>query len=191
MNDRRRVLLQGLRDSDPQVRARASAALDRLDALEHLDATRKALSQASVEEWVRVLRSFAELRDPGCLRLGLRALGHPEENVRMAALELVEAYGDWRATPHLGALLDDPSPTVRARTVEVLGRIGDPRAAPQVAARLDDPDPAVVLQAAVAVGRLGHGAAEPRLLALARHDDPHVRAAALEALGRIPLLTDR
>lgn len=185
MESRRQALLAALQDSHPGVRQGAAAALDRLDALEGLAEKLGRLASLDRVGWVRLLRSLDGIRDETCLKLGVRALGHREEEVRLAGLDLVGAFGDWRAVGPAARLLEDPSPVVRARAADVLGRLGDRRAGEAVARRLDDPDARVIAAAADATGRLGHTAAEGALIRLTRHSDPEVRQASLAALGRV------
>ncbi|MHB8766858.1 MAG: HEAT repeat domain-containing protein [Deferrisomatales bacterium] len=188
MHPRRRALLARLRDDDAAVRSAASQALDRLDVLEALGRGLPGrLGALDPAGWVGLLRSLAGVRDEVSLRIALQALQRPEDDVRLAALERVEEFGDWRATAQVLRRLSDSHPVVRARAAEALGRLGDRRAAEPVARLLADGDARVVARAAEAVGLLGHAAAELRLLELAEHPDPDVRAAAAAALGRLPL----
>ena len=187
MHPRRRALLELLRDDHPEVRGRAAEALDRLDVLERLPEAVRSLGGLDREGWVRLLRSLVEVRDETGLRIALRALEHREAGVRVAALEVIEAFADWRATPRVMERLGDPDPVVRARAAAALGALGDRRASDPLVRLLDDGSPEVVTEAARALGRLGHVPAEPDLLRAAGLGDPEVRAAAAEALGRLGL----
>jgi HEAT repeat protein len=160
--------------------------LDRLDVLESLPGILGRLSSLDRVTWVRLLRSLQGIRDEIGLKLGIRGLGHKDEDVRLAACDLVESFSDWRATSHLTKQLSsDSSPVVRARAAKVLGRLGDRRAAEPLADLLVDPDPRVVAEAAAALGLLGHTPSADRLLDLVDHADPDVRITALTAIGRI------
>ncbi|MBI5445556.1 MAG: HEAT repeat domain-containing protein [Deltaproteobacteria bacterium] len=187
MTPRRRALLEALRDEDASVRASASEALDRLDVLEGLPELRGRLRQLGKLDWLRLLRSLVGVRDVECLKLALGSLAHREEDVRLAALDVAEAYSDWRASASVAGRLSDRSALVRARAVEVLGNLGDRRRAGEVAALLKDPDPAVVAAAAGALGLLAEASFEPALLPLLAHPVPAVRAAGAAALGRMGL----
>ena len=185
MHPRRRLILERLRDENPDVRASASEALDRLDLLESLPEAAKRLRDLEREEWVRLLRALVGVRAETGLRMAVAGLSHPDEDVRVAALEVVEAYRDWRATSRVVERLGDPAPVVRARAAQVLGSLGDRRAADSLRTRIGDPSPEVVVAAIRALGLLGHAPSEAALMELARHDDPRIRAAAVEALGRL------
>lgn len=185
MTPRRKALIGALEDPDAEVRSSVAEALDRLDAWEGLAeavAKTKALLKT---DWLRLLASLSGRRDETTLKLGLRALDHPEADVRLAALDLVAACADLRACPVVSRRLADPSPLVRGRASEVLAGLGDRRRGDEVAALLDDPDPEVLAQAAASLGLLDHVASEPRLLALLAHPAAGVRASAAEALGRL------
>ncbi len=185
MHPRRRLILERLRDEDPDVRARASEALDRLDLLESLPGVARRLRDLEREAWVRLLRALVDVRAEAGLRIAVAGLAHPDEDVRVAALEVVEAYRDWRATSRVVERLGDPAPVVRARAAQVLGSLGDPRAADSLRTRLGDPSAEVVVAAVRALGLLGHTPSEGDLMELARHREPRIRAAAVEALGRL------
>jgi len=185
VHPRRRLLLERLRDENSDVRVAASEALDRLDLLEALPEAAKRLRGLKRQEWMRLLRALLDVRDETGLRIAVAGLSHPDEEVRVAALEVVEAYRDWRATSRVVERLGDPAPVVRAKAAQVLGALGDRRAAASLRTRLGDPSPEVVVAAARALGFLGHVPSETTLMELARHDDPRIRAAAVEALGRL------
>ncbi len=185
MNARRKTLLELLRDEDPRVCASASEALDRLDLMEGLPELRGRLRTLNKVDWLRLLRSMVGIRDLGCLKLAIGCLQHPEEEVRLAALEVAEAYSDWRASPSIAGRLSDSSPLVRARAARVLGNLGDRRRAEDLRPLLEDPEPSVAASAAEALGLLAEGGWESLLLPLASHSDPLVRAAVARALGRM------
>lgn len=182
---RREALIGALRDGDPGVRTQAAEALDRLDALAGLGELLPRLRGLGKTDWLRLLLSFSGRRDETSLKLGLRALEHPEEDVRVAGLDFVLNCGDLRAVPALCRHLADPSGVVRARAAQVLGVLGDRRRGDDVAALLDDTDPRTVAAAAEAVGLLDHVGSERRLIELLSHDTPRVRATAAQALGRM------
>jgi bilin biosynthesis protein len=184
---RRETLLAGLRDADPVVQEQAAQALDRLDLLESLPRLLTDLNSFTAAQWVQLLRSLTGLRDETYLKLALRALSSPEEDVRAAALDAVAEIGDWRATGPVCKHLNDLSPVVRARAAATLGQLGDRRGAPHLPPLLEDPEAGVRACAAQALGALGHAAAEAALLRLAADLEPEVRAAAYQALGRIAL----
>lgn len=191
MGRRRDALLTCLGDADPGVREAAARALDRLDALEGFRAAVGQLPGRPRESWVTLLRALDGIRDEICLKIALRALDHPAEDVRLAALDFAADFRDGRAVPHVARLLSDTSPVVRARAARVLGLLGDRRAAGQVAPLLSsDRQPQVLAEAARTVGLLGHSPAESALANLSTHADPEVRAAAVEALGRLSVTPD-
>jgi HEAT repeat protein len=185
VTSRRRALIDALGDPDPSVRGKATEALDRLDVWEGMPDILPRLRSFAKADWLKLLVSLVGRRDEITVKLGLRSLDHPDEEVRVAALELVAACADLRACPVVCRHLADHSPLVRGKSAEVLAQLGDRRRGDDVALLLDDEDPRVVARAASALGLLDHGASEPRLLALSSHQDPAVRAAAVEALGRI------
>ncbi len=187
METRRAALLAALQDPEEEVRRTAAEALDRLPLLEGLAEDQGPSRTWDKVEWLRRLRPLREVRDDAALRLALRGLRHPEEDVRLASLDLIASFRDWRTTRHVSGALADESPVVRARAAEVLGSLGDRRGAPDLVPLLEDGDPRVVTHACVSLGLLGHAGAEEQLIGLLKHRDPDARAGAASALGRLPL----
>lgn len=185
MTPRRRALLEALQDAEATVRSKAAEALDRLDLWESIPELVPKLRSFSKTDWLKLLGALVGRRDETTLKLGLRSLEHGEQEVRLAALDLVASCVDLRACPVVCRALADPSPLVRSRAAEVLALLGDRRRGRDVAALLDDPDSAVVAQAALCVGLLDHTVSEARLRDLLSHPRAEVRAACAEALGRM------
>ena len=185
MTLRRQALIGALRDSDDRVRAQAAEALDRLEVLQGLDELLGQLRTFGKTDWLQLLLALSGRRDETSLRVGLRALEHRDEAVRLAGLDFVLSCGDLRAAPAACRRLADPSGLVRARAAQVMGGLGDRRRGDDVAALLDDPDPRALSAAAEGVGLLDHRGSEHRLVELLSHDDAEVRAMAAQALGRM------
>ena len=105
---------------------------------------------------------------------------------RVAAVEMLQAIRDPRATEALGwVLLNDESNEVRLTAADVLARATDPAATDQLAAALRDAaDPQVRTAAAGSIGWRKDLAAAPVLLdALAHDEDAGCRAAAAQSIG--------
>lgn len=185
MNSSREAIISLLKDADDAVRANASQALDRLDAMEKLSSLRGRFAELSQRELIGIMHSLTGIRDEGCLKLGISALSHIDEAVRISALALLADFSDWRTTQHIQDKLVDPSPLVRAKAVAVLGRFGNRQAGGAAAKLLNDSNAEVAANAAETVGLLGFAEAAENLIALTKHQDPDVRCAAVSALGRI------
>lgn len=118
-------------------------------------------------------------------RAGVRELlGHPEEAVRHAALNLVSLHRDEAAYPQVAALLADGSPAIRRVAAEALGRMGRRDAVPRLleaASRADDR----VLRHSITYALIELDDAAATRTGLAS-DTPGTRAVALVALDQMP-----
>lgn len=187
MNTARNAILARLKDEDELVRVKASEALDRLDAMDKMTSLRGRLGSLPPRKLIGMLHALTGVRSEACLKLGVWALSHEDEAVRLSALDLLSDFGDWRTTTHVEGVLSDSSALVRAKAVEVLGRFGNRQAGGSAAKLLSDENSTVAAKAAEAVGLLGYAPAAQKLTALSIHDDSDVRCAAVFALGAIGL----
>lgn len=105
-------------------------------------------------------------------------VGHPNENVAIAAIEALGSIGGKAAIDSLARATSSGSFFRTFPAIDVLGRSGDPRAVPPLAQLLDDPR--YVLEAARALGRTGdRSAIAPLAALLSRPGDAIVRLAAV------------
>jgi HEAT repeat protein len=162
-------LRQGLRSPDPQVRAAAALAFDRLATRGHA---------------------------AGCLPEWLDALDDPAAPVRAAAARALGSAADPTLAPpglcdeavrELAVALRDPEPEVRAAAAGAVGRLRLERHSGDLAELVDDPGspPEVTAAAVRALGQLG----VPDLGVLRRaadHRDPEVVKEALAVAARLP-----
>lgn len=118
----------------------------------------------------------------------VEALKHDEKNIRLNAIEALEASGDWLAVAPLIASLNDQYLKARCRAAQALGNLGDLRAVELLIQSLKQPDNSTRLAAAEALGRIGDKRAiEPIIQLLDQMDDAEcdrVVANSLEKLGR-------
>jgi HEAT repeat protein len=133
---------------------------------------------------VAALEALGRLADPAAVpTLAHVALEGEVPELRVLALDALEATADARALAVVPRALGDADPTVRARAARLAGALGAPEAAPSLALRLGDEDASVRGAAAGALARLPSlpaGLARPLADATARAPlDP----AALEAVG--------
>ena len=111
--------------------------------------------------------------------------GHPDPEVRAAALGALSRADDTGLGPAVARALADEAPAVRRRAAEVAATTAAVPAA-ALAGLLDDPDPLVVEAACWALGERQDPASVEALVAAAGgHGDPLVREAAVAALGAI------
>jgi putative membrane-bound dehydrogenase-like protein len=131
-----------LGDPRPAVRRRAMETLPQ----SHEDAfgAIRRIAYASESPRTRVHAIWAECycNDGKTVRLAIRALKDPDENVRHAAIHSISVWRDTNAVPELIKVLADPSIAVRRAAGEALGRLGDSTAIPAVLAALKEKESA-------------------------------------------------
>src|SRR5262249_17819405 len=114
-----------------------------------------------------------------------RIAGHPDWQIRAAAVTLLGLVGDSGDSPVAVQALRDASADVRRRAAEALGRIGSSDAQEALRAALHDRVHFVRAAAAESLGVIGSRAAGPELLEVARTDEFRPAHAAAQALARI------
>jgi HEAT repeat protein len=178
-----RAILERLEDRDPDVRAAAARSLGRLAAPEAAAPLVRTLVDGTVPRAI----AFRALLDigSGALPVLRELVHHPDQNVRMAAVELLGWLGEASDDAVLIDAVRDPAAEVRARAAGALGRLASFEGAEALTGALDDRIYFVRLHAARGLGQVGEQAAVPRLLRQAREDRFEAARAAAEALARI------
>ncbi len=190
--DSSRALQNGVRDSDPRVRAAVAKAVGRLPAaFAEAILVDTASKDASELAAAAALRSLGALRSPRAFETLARALGRDShaERIRIAALDGLGSLRDARGIP---LALEQSAPgrasVLRVAAVHTLRDLG--RSQKVVAGRLtsllEDRDPKVREAAAEALGVLGDPRTRGRLReALGMEAIPAVRRAIDQAVKRI------
>ncbi|MFL5805285.1 MAG: HEAT repeat domain-containing protein [Roseiflexaceae bacterium] len=190
------LALEMLHDPDIEVRAQVLPALARSGDFFYLapavQVLNELLGDIDPQQRARAVRVLNQLDDVRSIRSLLRHLADPSDEVRLEAIEAIEALSqgaihDWvRALvlKQMGALVRDPVERVRQATLTILGRCGAPEAYPALVDALADDSPAVRATAADALARIGR----PAILAIRpalEAGDPLLRKMAAVALSRI------
>jgi hypothetical protein len=177
------ALLRALDDDKPEVRGAVARSLGRLGVNEAALPLIEALASRRVS---------TEVAGEALIELGsgvvpeLRHMaGHPDWQIRAAAITLLGLVGDSGDSPVGVEALRDSSADVRRAAAEALGRIGSSDADAALRATLDDRAHVVRAAAAESLGVIGSRAAAPELLQVAQTDEFRPAHAAAEALARI------
>jgi HEAT repeat protein len=203
------VVLPGLRDHDPMVRAAAVrgaaaggalpevaallgdpeadvrlAALDALDAAglppEHREAVRAALRDPDAEVRARAAAVLLSTGHDADARETLGSMARSDDPERRAAgIAALAGRGDPEA---IGAAVADPDPAVRRAAILALPEVLPPEAAGALVEALGDPDPDIRAGAAEGLVRLGDDARQPLEEALAR---PGTEPGIMRVLARL------
>ncbi len=173
----------------------AAEALGRLGDRRATSALVAAVGRGTVAR-VAALEALARLADPAALPALAHAATEGEApELRVLALDALEATGDERALVVLPRALLDASPTVRARAARLAGKLGGSAQAAALVNRLGDGDVVVRREAAGALARLpalptdlGHPLVD--MIAAAPLDAPSLDALG-DALERVTGVEDR
>ncbi|HHL39105.1 MAG TPA: HEAT repeat domain-containing protein [Deltaproteobacteria bacterium] len=183
MDRRKKVLVDALDDDDEHVRATAAEALERLDMRERMPVFERNLATGDKVTKLRTIYGISPLRGNDVLRLLVKAVKDPEEDVRAAAVRELGNHGDTRVLSTLVEALGDESPVVRRVAVEAITRFREPKLLGYLMKMLKDRDPGVIERALEAIGRLGDKRAEEAMIYFTRKGRPAMKSLALKALG--------
>lgn len=189
------ALIAALKDGGWDLRQAAAEALGKLGDLRAVEPLRVAeedeASQVRKAAGLALARrAFDQAvrpRKPVATESIIRALEHPDRNVRQSAAAALATAKDTRAVVPLMAALKDKERGVRQRAARALGRLGDPRAEEPLIAALKDKYVIVRRVAVEALGKLPRGAgSQGRLEAIVGVlTDKGVRDEAESALVRL------
>jgi len=110
------------------------------------------------------------------------SLSDPDENIRMAAADLIVDQGDEAIDPLMN-LLADPSDAVRIVAIYALGRLSAKKAVPLLLPLLGDLDEEVRIAVSASLGKTGDPSVIPDLIRCFSDTVPTVRTSAAYALA--------
>lgn len=185
MEDRRKVLINLLRDSDEKVRRSAAEALERLEGLQNLDTLLAKYKTGDKVMKLRVIYALGKLRADACLPMLIHALASEEEDLKAAAVRVLGELGDVRTLQALVGGLNDPSLTIQTLTVEALANFRHKHLVPLIIPILSRDNKYLVMAALTTLGKLNAANAIDAIIPLTRHPDHDIRRTAAEVLGEI------
>jgi HEAT repeat protein len=185
MDKRKEVFIGALRDSDPQVRNIAAAALEKFEIRARLDFLSRKLDSGDTLERIRVVYALASLKGQGIMELLLKASRDASEDVRAASVRVLGSTGEQAAQARIVEALNDRSAVVARVAVESLGYFRDPKLLAPLMQMLKSQDEGVVERAIELIGKIGDRRAEEAMLYFAVKGNPKMRGLALKALGEM------
>jgi HEAT repeat protein len=169
--------------SDPLSEARAVAEVDSARAA--LLARLEAPSETPTDEVLEQLALFARMGRGEAREALVDALGHPDPDVRMQAVEALADLGDDAAVGSISQLVADPDPEVRKQLAEELGSTGNPAGGPVLQTLLRDESPDVVEETLKSLADLRYQPALSGIEVFARSEDLEIAGAAGRALSAL------
>jgi putative membrane-bound dehydrogenase-like protein len=175
-------------DPRPAVRRRAMETLP--ESREDAFGAIRRIAYVSESPRTRVHAIWAEAicteANGKSVRIAIRALKDPDENVRHAAIHSISVWRDSNAVPELIKVLADPSLAVRRAAAEALGRLGDPSAIPPILAALKEKESAErALEHSLIYALIELSNPKETSAGLAS-ENPRVKKATLIALDQMP-----
>ncbi len=178
----RRLLLELLGEGEDAIRRMSVELL--LQTGDHSAVLLEILVYArNLVGWLRdrILETLRGMGDE-VLQNAVGLLQHEDEDVRTAALVLVQYFRDPRVVLPVCKMLEDDDWWLRITACDALGELGDKRAVPQLVKALQDED---ARWAAIdALARIGAPEALKPMSALLRDKRPEVRGEVVRAFGR-------
>lgn len=187
-SEARQILLEGLADMDPRVRANAVEAIATTGEIRLLPKIQRMLHDPAVP--VRFLAALAigDLEYALAEKEVTTLLSDPDANVRMAASYALAKLGRHEHFPTIRDAVASKDQTIRANAALLLGKSGNQEALQFLYWTLQQPDSSdkVILQAAESIAMLGDRRIYPKLwtrLISAYADDRMIGVRAMGALG--------
>lgn len=190
--DKRAVpgLVALLKDKDKDVRESALSSLENFRDQVPASAIITALGDEDSDIKVAAIR-LAECEcegekrpDPQVVQKVVELIGHPNADVRDAAISVLPSFNLKEAPAGLLAGAKDKNPDVRQHVAQALGSIHDPRSVPALKELLSDGNADVRESAVDALSEIRDRSALEALVSALKSSDPVVRRRAAEALGQ-------
>lgn len=192
MNEKNRqridALIPLLKDSDPEVRAAVSRAIEHLEASGDLNEILHTLKTGNMGARISAIYALGEIGGEAVISPLVYCAGRPEDDIRSAAVEILGQLAATSTLPVLLERLNDQNPAIQARTITALSKfpvsvVLCERLRPFL--KVNDGDREA--EAALALARLGDRSALTGIISLLSSPYSSTRKAAATALSILPL----
>ncbi|NIO16802.1 MAG: hypothetical protein GTN70_07360 [Deltaproteobacteria bacterium] len=187
MEEIERILHALVNDKVAPVKEEASIALGRLAARKNFPEFMGVLSSGKPEERLRVVYAAEEMGGEEGLKLLMKAVGDAADDVRGAAIRILENYPRGAVLKALVDRLPLEKGYVLGNVISVLGNSGRRELGPVLMNFINHPDTEIQARTIEALGRIGSSDALGEIMSKAESESPSVRKAVAFALGAIPL----
>lgn len=187
MDEIEKVLNVLVNDDVAPVKEEASSALGRYIARKKFPDFMGTLTSGKPEERLRVIYAAEEMEGEEGLKLLLKAVGDDSEDVRGAAIRILENYPTAEVLQALVDRLPKEKGFVLGNLISVLGRSGRKELTQILLKFLGHPESEIQARAIEALGRIGSPDALDEIVKKASSESPSVRKAVAFALGAISL----
>lgn len=187
MEEIERILNVLVNDEIDPVKDEASSALGKFAARKNYPEFMGILSSGKPEEKLRVVYAAEEMGGDEGLKLLMKASEDGAEDVRGAAIRILENYPRAEVLKALVDRLPKEKGFVLGNVINVLGRSGRKELAPILMKFINHPDTEIQARTIEALGRIGSSDALSEIINKAVSESPSVRKAVAFALGAISL----
>jgi HEAT repeat protein len=182
------ALIPLLKDSDPDVRAAVSRAIEHLEASGELNEILHALKTGNMGARIAAIYALGEIGGEAVISPLVYCAGRPEDDIRAAAVEILGRLAETSTLPVLLERLNDQNPAIQARAITALSKFPASvvlceRLRPFMKANDGDRE----AEAALALARLGDRSAMAAIISLLSSPYASTRKAAATALSLLPL----
>jgi len=182
------ALIPLLKDSDPDVRAAVSRAIEHLEASGELNEILHTLKTGNMGSRIAAIYALGEIGGEAVISPLVYCAGRPEDDIRAAAVEILGRLAETSTLPVLLERLNDQNPAIQARAITALSKfpvsvVLCERLRPFMKANDGDRE----AEAALALARLGDRSAMAAIISLLSSPYSSTRKAAATALSLLPL----
>jgi len=182
------ALIPLLKDSDPDVRAAVSRAIEHLEASGELNEILHTLKTGNMGARIAAIYALGEIGGEAVISPLVYCAGRPEDDIRAAAVEILGRLAETSTLPVLLERLNDQNPAIQARAITALSKfpvsvVLCERLRPFMKANDGDRE----AEAALALARLGDRSAMAAIISLLSSPYASTRKAAATALSLLPL----
>lgn len=177
------VLVEALRDPEPDVRMVAVQALGRMEDGRAVEALMAVYPDQDRAVRTRIIEALDQYKDPRLFDLFLDALRDSNPQTRVAAVEALGELRDERAIGALSAGLTDENSYVRSYSLKALGKFRDSRLIDAMIPLLQDESQFVRSAAAMALCEIRDTRAVVPIVELLHDPDRRTRRVVVYVLG--------
>lgn len=187
MDEIERVLNTLVQDEVTPVKDEALKAINKFNARKKFPDFMGTLTSGKPEERLRVVYAAEEMGGEEGLKLLMKAVEDTAEDVRGAAIRLLENYPRADVLKTLVECLPREKGFVLGNVISVLGKSGRKELAPILVRFVSHPDVEIQARTIEALGQIGASESVREIIAKAESETPSVRKAVAFALGEISL----
>jgi HEAT repeat protein len=185
LDDRKKRLIELLRDPDPEIRKAAAESLEVVESLYSLEQILEVLQKGERGAKVTAIYALERIDSDKVFPPLLQILQQADADLRSASIQVLGAKKNPQTLGTLVKHLKDPHPAVRVHAAEAVGNFPDKRLIPYLATLINQKDDTLAAAVTKSLGMIGGSESEEHILAAMQDSRPSVRLAATRAIAAI------